>query len=120
MKKIITYLPLIALIIALRLVGDSLSSKLIVGILICLVVYAKYQRHKGIDNNVEYDERVEANISKWSLRTVYLLNSLLLGILLINQSALLMINISPTFIILYLIATLIIPFYLIPTIMKKL
>ena len=120
MKKIMTYVPIILIIISLRFVGDSLLAKIFLGILLTIAVFAKYKRNQLSEQEVEYDERIEANITKWSLKTLYFLNSLLIVLLLIDQSQQLALSIDPVFLILFLSASLVIPFYLIPVIMKKL
>lgn len=119
MKKMISYLPIVALLFALRLMDDSLLSKIMIGLLIGIALYAKYQRKRITGNDVEYDERIEANLTKWSLRTTYFLNALLLAILFMQKSQLFSFEININTLILYIIMTLAIPFYVIPTIIKQ-
>ena len=69
MKKTLTYVPIILIVITLRFVGDSLLAKIFLGFLLAIAVFAKYIRNQLSEQEVEYDERIEANITKWSLKT---------------------------------------------------
>ncbi|MEM5568998.1 hypothetical protein AAF695_09670 [Aerococcus viridans] len=117
MKKTFTYLPVLIFIIILIFIENSLLKGILSGVVIFLIAVSKYKRSKINEEYIEFDDRVNINISKWSLRFMFLSN-LLLTLFLIFASAS-QGSIDKDFIIFYLLLTLFIPFYIIPTIIKK-
>lgn len=119
MKKIFTYLPVLVFIIILIFMENSLLKGLLSGGVIFLIVIAKYNRSKINEENIEFDDRVNVNISKWSLRFMFLSNALLALILIFAGQGIIDKGIYIDLIIFYLLLTLFIPFYIIPAIIKK-
>lgn len=118
MKKIWTYVPLVAFLIVLFAMKKNLfTTILLIGFAILMVI-AKYQRQKNSQEKVEYDDRVNQNITKWSLRSLYLFNSLFVLILFLQQQGITTLHLQIEWLIFSLILSLFIPFYLIPTIMR--
>ena len=119
MKLVFSYVPILCLIFVIFLVESSvLKWVLLIGIS-GLIVLSKYKRIQLKNEEVEYDDRVNANISKWSLRSMYLLNTLLLVILFIDYQGIFQLNISLDMILAYLLITLCIPFYIVPVVVKQ-
>ncbi|RJS59217.1 hypothetical protein CJ483_03335 [Bacillus sp. PK3_68] len=119
MKTIFTYIPIISLLLVLYALEDSILKWMLLIICALLVVLAKYIRTKMKADEIEFDDRVNANISKWSLRSVYLLNAFLVLLLVLDARRLLTINLNNEMLLLYLLLTLYVPFYIVPLIVKK-
>lgn len=118
MNKLFTYIPPILLLLVILLMDSLLIKLIMISLLICLTIYSKYRRSKLEREEVEYDDRVNINISKWSLRIIFTLNTLLiLALFLINQN-IIKIDLSTEFILFYLLITLFVPFYIVPAIIK--
>lgn len=115
MKKTFTYLPVLIFIIILIFIKNSLLKSILSGVVIFLIAVSKYKRSKINEEYIEFDDRVNINISKWSLRFMFLSNLLLTLFLIFASQG----SIDKDFIIFYLLLTLFIPFYIIPTIIKK-
>lgn len=115
MKKTFTYLPVLIFIIILIFIENSLLKGILSGVVIFLIAVSKYKRSKINEEYIEFDDRVNINISKWSLRFMFLSNLLLTLFLIFASQG----SIDKDFIIFYLLLTLFIPFYIIPTIIKK-
>lgn len=119
MKKAFTYLPVLIFIILLIFMENSLLKGLLSGVVIVLIVVAKYKRNKISVEYTEFDDRVIINISKWSLRFMFLSNFLLILILTFVSQGNMDKSKYIDLILFYLLLTLFIPFYIIPTIVKK-
>lgn len=119
MNKLFTYVPILCLIIVLSFVDQSLVKWILLVGIGCLIVFAKYKRSKIQQEEIEYDDRVNANISKWSLRIMFVLNALLILILFIDNQGIVKLNFSLEMISIYLLITLCLPFYIVPTIIKR-
>lgn len=120
MNKLFTYIPIGLLVLVSFGLESSGVKWLLLGIAAIAIVFAKYFRVHMQDEDIEFDERVNANISKWSLRTMILLNAVLILVLLINSKGLLPVELDLKMLLIYLLLTLFIPFYIVPTIIKKL
>lgn len=117
MKSLFTYLPIAGLLIILFGMEETGAKLFLLVIAIILIVLAKYVRSKRKDEDIEFDDRVNANITKWSLRIVYVMNSALFLLLVFDSKGIL--DISNHFILIYLVLSLFIPFYVTPSILKK-
>ena len=118
MIKLFTYVPILCFIIVLAFLDSSFIKWILLGGIVCLIVFAKYKRSKMQKEEIEFDDRVNANISKWSLRSMFLLNTLLIIILFIDNQGILKMEFDMEMILLYLLSTLFIPFYIVPAIIK--
>ena len=76
-------------IIALFILEDSFFKWVILGVVAILSIFAKYKRVKMQQEEIEFDDRVNNNILKWSLRSMFLLNALLIAILLVSDKGIL-------------------------------
>lgn len=119
MKNLQTYIPIMLLVIIFYYMNDFLFGKIIIGALFIISLIAKFKRKQQVKKEVEYDERIEANITKWSLKTLYFLNSLLMVLLLIDQAQLFSLTLNRSFVLIYLAVSFVISFYIIPMINKK-
>lgn len=117
MKSLFTYFPIVCLLIILFSMEGSVAKLFLIVIASILIALAKYIRSKRIDEEIEFDDRVNANIAKWSLRIVYVMNSALFILLVFESKGIL--DISIHFILIYLVLSLFIPFYVTPSILKK-
>lgn len=120
MNKLFTYIPVVLFILVLIALESSQLKLLLLGIVAIAVVFAKYFRVQMQDEDIEFDERVNANISKWSFRTMILLNALLILVLFSIYKGFLPIELDIQLLLIYLLLTLFLPFYVVPTIIKKL
>ncbi|MGG0658223.1 hypothetical protein [Rummeliibacillus pycnus] len=118
MTKLFTYIPILFFIIVLAFLNNSFIKWVLLGGIVCLIVFAKYKRSNMQKEEIEFDDRVNANISKWSLRCMFLLNALLIIILFIDNQGILKMEYDVDMILLYLLSTLFIPFYIVPAIIK--
>lgn len=118
MKKILTYVPAIAFTAIVFRLEQSKWLFLFVLIFAGLMVFAKYRRKQLNEGTIAYDERIHTNITKWSLRSMYGLNVLLLLILLLKEQQVLTFAFPLSSVIIYLLISLFIPFYCIPMIIK--
>ncbi|WP_153733292.1 hypothetical protein [Sporosarcina obsidiansis] len=118
MIKLFTYVPILCFIFVLSFLDTSLMKLLLLAGIVCLIIFAKHQRSKIQQEDIEFDDRVNANISKWSLRSMFLLNTLLILILFIDNQGILKLEFNMEMILLYLLLTLFIPFYIVPAIIK--
>lgn|SRR5690606_8936553 len=119
MKKIFTYIPVLCSIIVILFIESSLLKWILLVVIGCLMIFAKYKRSKLTGEEFEFDDRVNANISKWSLRSMFVLNTLLIMILVIGSKGDLEWAINIEWILVYLVVTLCIPFYIIPAVIKN-
>ncbi|XBH23073.1 hypothetical protein V5R04_07660 [Jonesiaceae bacterium BS-20] len=80
---------------------------------------SKLWRVKTASLAIEYDERVNANIQAWSVRTLFVMNAVLvLGLLLASQSSV-EVELNVQLIIGYLLVSLFVPFYVVPMVVKR-
>lgn len=119
MSKLFTYVPLVSLLIVLFVIDSTVLKGILLGIITPLLVLAKYKRVQMQKEEVEYDDRVNANISKWSLRSLFSLNAIMLLVLATSQQGIFDINVNQEMMLLYLVLTLFIPFYVVPAIVKQ-
>jgi hypothetical protein len=119
MRILFTYLPVLSFILVLYLLDGGILKWILLGLGIVLVALAKYMRVRMKEEEVEFDDRVNANIAKWSLRSIYLLNFILIVLLCLEALIPAAIGLGKETILIYLLATLFIPFYIIPVIVKK-
>lgn len=119
MKILFTYLPVLSFIFVLFLLDDGILKWALLGFGVVLVALAKMLRVRMKEEEVEFDDRVNANIAKWSLRSIYLLNFILIMLLCLEAASPAAIGLGKETILIYLLATLFIPFYIIPAIVKK-
>ena len=117
MKSLFTYFPIACLLIILIGMEDRFEKLVLIVIAAILIALAKYVRSKRDNEDIEFDDRVNANITKWSLRIVYVMNSALFILLVFESNGIL--DISIHFILIYLVLSLFIPFYVTPSILKK-
>ena len=117
MKSLFTYFPIACLLIILFGMEGSGAKLFLIVIATILIALAKYVRSNRKVEDIEFDDRVNANITKWSLRIVYVMNLVLFLLLVFESKGIL--DISNHFILIYLVLTLFIPFYVTPTILKK-
>ncbi|MFJ7734903.1 hypothetical protein ACIQ2D_01075 [Lysinibacillus sp. NPDC097287] len=120
MNKLFTYIPIGLLVLVLFGLESSLLKWLLLGIAAVMIVFAKYFRVQMQDEDIEFDERVNANISKWSLRTMIVLNALLILVLFTVYKGLLPMELDIQLLLMYLLLSLFLPFYVVPAIIKKL
>ena len=119
MTRVFTYFPVIGLLLVLFFLQESVLKWALIIFLAGLIVWAKYVRSKQEWDEVEYDDRVNANLTKWSLRLMFVFNSVLLLLLLAKSNGLFGLDIGMDFMVLYLVLTLFIPFYIAPIIIKR-
>ncbi len=119
MSKLFTYVPLVCLLIVLFVIDSSMLKGILLVIIAPLLVLAKYKRVQLQKEEIEFDDRVNANISKWSLRSLFSLNAIMLLLLATNQQGIFDFNINQEIVLLYLVLTLFIPFYIVPAIVKQ-
>lgn len=119
MTKLFTYIPVLCCIIVIFFIESSLLKWILLAGIGCLMIFAKYKRGKLMNDELEFDDRVNANISKWSLRSMMMLNTLLILILVIGSKGDMNWTINIELILVYLVATLCIPFYIIPAVIKN-
>ena len=119
MSKLFTYVPLVCFLIVLFVIDSTILRGILLGIILPLLVLAKYKRVQMQKEEIEYDDRVNANISKWSLRSLFGLNAIMLLLVATNQQGMFDFNINQEVVLLYLVLTLFIPFYVVPAIVKK-
>lgn len=119
MTRVFTYFPVIGLLFVLFFVEQSVLKLALLLLLVVLIALAKYVRTKQDRDEVDYDDRVNANIAKWSLRLMFIFNSVLLLLLLFESNGLFGMDISMNFILIYLALTLFIPFYIAPAVIKR-
>ncbi|MCR2823460.1 hypothetical protein [Lederbergia panacisoli] len=117
MKNLFSYFPIACLLIILFGMEVSYTKLFLIVFAAILIVLAKYVRSKRKDEDIVFDDRVNVNITKWSLRIVYVMNSALFLLLVFEYKGIL--DISIHFILIYLVLTLFIPFYVTPSILKK-
>lgn len=118
MKKLFTYVPIICLIMVILFIDSTwMKGILLVGISV-LIVFAKFKRNKLQQEEIVTDDRVNANISKWSLRSMFGLNTLLIVILFVDNQGIFKLNFNMEMILVYLLITLCIPFYIVPAVLK--
>ena len=117
MKSLFTYFPIACLLIILFGMEGTGAKLFLIVIATILIALAKYVRSKRKVEDIEFDDRVNANITKWSLRIVYVMNSVLFLLLVFESKGFL--DISNHFILIYLVLSLFIPFYVTPFILKK-
>ncbi|EAR64910.1 hypothetical protein B14911_19515 [Bacillus sp. NRRL B-14911] len=120
MRILFTYLPVLSFVFVLFLMDDGIFKWTLLVCGIVLVALAKMLRVRMKEEEVEFDDRVNANIAKWSLRSIYLLNFILIVLLCLETASSAAIGLDKETILIYLLATLFIPFYIIPAIVKKL
>ena len=120
MNKMFTYLPFILLFLVLFGLESSGLKLVLLGLLAIVSVFVKYFRVHMQDEDIEFDDRVNANISKWSLRTMIVLNALLILFIFTIYRGLLPIELDLQMLLVYLLLTLYLPFYIVPMILKKL
>lgn len=84
-----------------------------------LIAVAKWQRSKMKEEEIQYDDRVNANITKWSLRTLFVMNALLLAWLALDIQGTLPVDLSSATLFVYVLISLFVPFYIIPAIVKQ-
>ena len=118
MTKLFTYIPLIGFVLVFFLMEAMLLKGFLLALIIVLILFAKYKRSK-MQEDVEFDDRVNANITKWSLRTIFILNTVLLVLLLIESRKVVHFELNMNYMIVYLLVTLCVPFYIVPAIVKR-
>ncbi|KSU89172.1 hypothetical protein AS180_04035 [Priestia veravalensis] len=119
MSKLFTYFPLICFLIILLGLEESVMKWALLVFMAIGILIAKNSRKNMQSEEVEYDDRVNSNITKWSLRTMYVMNALLFIMLVLENYHISLIKLNINFILIYLLITLFIPFYIIPLIIKK-
>lgn len=119
MKKVFAYVPVLLLLLVLLLMDQSVMKWFLLVSISCLVAYSKYKRNKIQKEEIEYDDRVNANITRWSLRLMFAFNTMLIIILLIGHQEMLKVDFNIEMILGYLLLTLFIPFYVAPAIIKR-
>lgn len=119
MKKLFTYIPVAIFVMVLIFLDDPLLKNLLAVALIFLIIISKYTRNKISQEEIEFDDRVNTNITKWSLKFMFFSNLLLILILLFTNQSIIEVGKYIDFIIFYLVLTLSVPFYLLPTIIKR-
>ncbi|MGN7476324.1 hypothetical protein ACTHOQ_00600 [Solibacillus silvestris] len=118
MNKLISYVPTLCFFLVILFIESTLLKWLLLAGISCLIILAKYKRSKIQNGEFEFDDRVNANISKWSLRSMMLLNALLILILIIDNQGVFKMDFNIEMILVYLLITLCIPFYIVPAIIK--
>ncbi|MEK4699460.1 hypothetical protein MKX47_07660 [Solibacillus sp. FSL R7-0668] len=118
MTKIFTYIPLVCFLLVFFLMEAMLLKGLLLILMIVLIIFAKYKRSQ-FEEDVEFDDRVNANITKWSLRTIFILNTVLLALLLLESQGVALLDMNMNYMIAYLLVTLCVPFYIVPAIVKR-
>lgn len=119
MSKLFTYVPIIFFILIILFIDNSFIKWLFIPLILILIIFNKYNRSKIEKEEIEYDDRVNANISKWSLRSMFVLNTVLTLILFLVKQNIIKIDLDIELILLYLLMTLFIPFYIVPAIIKQ-
>lgn len=118
MKKSLTYVPVLLFLFILFMMKENIFTTILLIGIASLMILAKYQRQEIKKEENEYDDRVNQNITKWSLRSLYACNSLLILTLFLQQQEIIHVPIQMEGLILFLIISLCLPFYLIPAIIK--
>ena len=119
MIKLYTYIPAFLFILVILFINNALIKWLLIPFMLFFLILSKYKRSKIEKKEIEYDDRVNINISKWSLRSMFVLNTLLILILLLVNQNIIRVDFNMEFILLYLLITLFIPFYIVPAIIKQ-
>lgn len=118
MMKLFTYVPIICLIMVILFIESTLMKWILLIGISALIVFAKFKRKKLQQDEIVTDDRVNANISKWSLRSMFGLNTLLIVILYVDNQGIFKLNFNIELILVYLLITLCIPFYIVPAVLK--
>ena len=119
MNKLYTYIPVFAFLLVVFFVENVVLKISLLAVLALILIMAKLKRHQLVGDELEYDDRVESNITKWSLRSMFILNTLLIALLVIARENILDMTISRDVILIYLLITLCVPFYIVPLIVKR-
>ncbi|MEG0385980.1 MAG: hypothetical protein RR642_14620 [Solibacillus sp.] len=119
MSKLFTYVPLVCFVIVLVVIDSTIIKATLLVITAPFLILAKYKRVQMQKEEIEFDDRVNANISKWSLRSLFGLNAVMLLLLATIQQGIIDFKINHEVVLLYLVLTLFIPFYVVPTIVKQ-
>lgn len=119
MSKVFTYFPLICLPLILFTLEESVIKWVLLVLIAVGILIAKKLRKNIQSEEVEYDDRINANITKWSLRFMFIMNALLFIMLVMEINDVSPIDFDANFILSYLLISLFIPFYIVPSIIKK-
>lgn len=94
MKNLFTYVPIVCLLMIIYFIDDASTRLILLVGMGVLAVFAKFKRSKLQEEDIVTDDRVNANISKWSLRIMFILNTLLIVILFIDNQGIFQLNFS--------------------------
>lgn len=119
MSKLLSYIPLVVLLLAVILLDSSLLKWGLCALLATLVVVSKLWRTKTASSEIEYDERVQANVQVWSTRLLFLMNAVLVLWLLGVSQGLVAVELNLELVIGYLLISLFVPFYVVPLVVKR-
>ncbi|MFC7366261.1 MULTISPECIES: hypothetical protein [Bhargavaea] len=119
MKLLFTYLPALGLLLLLLILENLILKWTAIVAGAVLIAAAKWQRSKMKEEEIEYDDRVNGNITKWSLRTLFVMNALLLAMLALDNWGTVPVELSSDTLFVYVLISLFVPFYIIPAIVKR-
>lgn len=119
MNKLYTYIPVFIFLLVLFFVENVTLKITLLAVFAVLMMVAKWKRHQLTNEELEYDDRIESNITKWSLRSMFILNTALMALIIVSSENILDINLSMDVILVILLFTLFVPFYVVPSIVKR-
>jgi hypothetical protein len=120
----VLFLKIITSVIVSIAIVSLLSGQWQLGIIAGLAVgvgSAKWIRVKRQDvkNEIEYDERINANIREYSFQTFSISNLLLLVYLIVSDQILNVHSVKASYLIIYLALTFIVAYYIVPLLARK-
>ncbi|KAB8133617.1 hypothetical protein F9U64_11970 [Gracilibacillus oryzae] len=119
MLKLLYYLPALLTLAVIIVVDESWLKVLLLIVLSATVIVSKYKRRQLSSNEIEYDERVNTNIQKYSFGFMVIMNALLICYFILVSKFGMNEWLTNDLLLVYLSTTLIIPIYIIPSIAKK-
>jgi hypothetical protein len=118
------FLKIITSVIVSSAIVSLLSGQWQLGIIAGLAVgvgSAKWIRvkRKDVKNEIEYDERINANIREYSFQTFSISNLLLLVYLIISDQIINVHSVKASYLIIYLALTFIVAYYIVPLLARR-
>lgn len=117
--KILYYLPVILLLLVVLLVEQGWVKVCLIILLAISLLVSKYKR-KQTNKEIEFDERVKANIIYYSFSFMLIMNALLVTYFLCVSQLNMTAWLTYEYLLIYLLVSIFVPLYIIPTIAKRL
>lgn len=117
--KLLYYLPALLTLIVVVVVEESWLKILLLLALSISVLFSKYKRKQLEADEIEYDERVTANIRKYSFSFIVIMNALLIFYFILVSTFGMNDWLTNDYLLMYLAVSILIPIYIIPSIAKK-